>query len=250
MNSILRRTSAALAVATLAIASPALAGSHGEKSDAQATGKMSDEKMSDEQERAQMAAEVLSAAVTSEDGAIPEALLRKAWGVAVVPHVVKGAFGVGGRWGKGLVTCRTKDGRWSAPSFVSMGGASYGFQIGVEATDLILVFTDRSGLEGLLEDKVKLGADAGLTAGPIGRKAEAGTNLTLDSAIYSYSRSKGLFAGVALDGAVMTVDEEANGKAYGKDVSADALLHGKADSNATVQPFLKAMQQHVPRREA
>ena len=208
------------------------------------------EKMSDEAERAVKAAAVLEAAAQSEDAEIPRALLEKAWGVAVIPHVVKGAFGIGGRWGKGLVSERMEDGSWSAPAYVSIGGASYGFQIGVEATDLVLVFTDRAGLEALLDDGLKLGADAGVTAGPIGRKGEIGTNLTLDSAIYSYSRSKGLFAGVSLDGAVVTVDDDANRNVYGKDVSHEALLSGKVGKAAATAPFVKALQSHVPKRQA
>ncbi len=205
----------------------------------------------DEAERVEKAAEVLRAAVSGEDAEIPKALLEKAWGVAVIPHVVKGAaLAVGGRWGKGVVARRAENGKWSAPAFVSLGGASYGFQIGVEATDLVLVFTDPKGIDALLEDHLKLGAEAGVTAGPIGRKAEAGVNLTLDSAIYSYSRSKGLFAGVSLDGAVVDVDQDANAKVYGKDVTAKQLLDGKAGPNATVQPFLTALAKHVPAREA
>lgn len=211
--------------------------------------KSANDEMSDEAKRAEQAAEVLTAATTGADGPIPQALLQKAKGIAVIPHVVKGAMGVGGRWGKGVVSSRTADGTWSAPAFVSVGGASYGFQIGVEATDLILVFTDPKGIHALLDDKVKLGADAGLTAGPIGRKAETGVNLTLDAAIYSYSRSKGLFAGIALDGAVLDVDDDANARVYGKDVKVKQLLDGDVGANATVQPFLEAMADHVPMRQ-
>jgi lipid-binding SYLF domain-containing protein len=204
---------------------------------------------SDEAKRVEQAAEVVIAATTGADAAIPRALLQEAKGIAVIPHVVKGALGVGGRWGKGVVASRTAEGTWSAPAFVSIGGASYGFQIGVEATDLILVFTDPKGIQALLDDKVKLGADAGVTAGPIGRKAETGVNLTLDAAIYSYSRSKGLFAGIALDGAVLDVDQDANARVYGKDVKAKQLLNGKVGASATVQPFMEAMADHVPMRQ-
>jgi lipid-binding SYLF domain-containing protein len=207
-------------------------------------------KIDDETERAMKAAEVLEAAATSEDASIPNALLEKAWGIAVIPHVVKGAFGIGGRWGKGLVVQRLENGGWSAPAYVSVGGASYGFQIGVDATDLVLVFTDRSGLQSLLDDGLKLGADAGVTAGPLGRRGEIGTNLTLDSAIYSYSRSKGLFAGIALDGAVVTVDEDANHKVYGKDVTASTLLSGKVAPTPVVSSFHTALKAHVPARKA
>jgi lipid-binding SYLF domain-containing protein len=209
-----------------------------------------DKKESDEADRLRRAAAVLEAAVAAEDASIPEALLRKAWGIAVVPHVVKGAFGIGGRHGKGVVARRSEEGEWSAPAFVSLGGASFGLQFGVEATDLILVFTEREGLDALLEDRLKLGAEAGLTAGPLGRKAEAGTNLTLDSAIYSYSRSKGLFAGVSLDGAVLRVDRDANTRVYGLELSAEQILSGEAGAVDAVQPFREALAKHVPPREA
>ncbi|HMB71345.1 MAG TPA: lipid-binding SYLF domain-containing protein, partial [bacterium] len=142
------------------------------------------------------------------------------------------------------------DGSWSSPAYVSLGGASYGFQIGVEATDLVLIFTDKSGLDALLDDKLKLGAEAGVTAGPLGRKAEVGTNVTLDSAIYAYSRSTGLFAGVALDGAVMTLDDDANERVYGSKISHQALLRGSVEPGAVTKPFLSALQKYVPAREA
>lgn len=245
-------------LATLLLATPALAAgdaASGAKAegarDASAAKSAEPEKTSAEAQRAARAAEVLQAAARSEDSSIPEGLLRRAWGVAVIPHVVKGALGVGGRWGKGLVVERHDDGSWSAPAFIDVGGASYGFQIGVEATDLVLVFTDKSGLDSLLKDKLKLGADATVTAGPLGRKAEIGTNATLDSAIYAYSRSKGLFAGVALDGAVITIDDSANEAVYGSKVSHEALLHGNVTTGRdTVAPFLTALQKYVPSREA
>jgi lipid-binding SYLF domain-containing protein len=241
------RQGTAAMIAAVLTAVPALAGAQGEDA-AKAAG--NGDGAGDETERALRAAEVLEAAVQAEDGSIPQELLQRAWGVAVIPHVVKGALGIGGRWGKGLVVQRHEDGSWSSPAFVTIGGASYGFQIGVEATDLVLVFTDRSGLDSLLDDKLKLGADATVTAGPLGRKAEVGTNVTLDSAIYAYSRSKGLFAGVALDGAVLTLDDDANQKVYGSKVSRQALLRGSVEPGDSVAPFLEALRKHVPAREA
>jgi lipid-binding SYLF domain-containing protein len=249
------RQRALITIAAALIAAPALAG-EGEGEAAAAEGNAAEatttatDDTNDEAERAQRSADVLQAAVEAEDGSIPQNLLQRAWGVAVIPHVVKGALGIGGRWGKGLVVQRHDDGSWSSPAFVSVGGASYGFQIGVEATDLVLIFTDRTGLDSLLDDKLKLGADATVTAGPLGRKAEVGTNLTLDSAIYAYSRSKGLFAGVALDGAVLTLDDDANRKVYGAKISHQALLRGHLDGGDAVAPFLKALRKHVPAREA
>jgi len=247
---------ALVTVAAALMAAPAFADDAGSQQAAGKTAKpaaaerTSPSELNDEAERATRCAEVLQALVDAEDGSIPKELLQRAWGVAVIPHVVKGALGIGGRWGKGLVAQRHDDGSWSSPAFVSVGGASYGFQIGVEATDLVLIFTDKSGLDSLLDDKLKLGADATVTAGPLGRKAEIGTNVTLDSAIYAYSRSKGLFAGVALDGAVVTLDDDANEKVYGSRISHQALLRGHVESGPTVTPFLKALQKNVPAREA
>src|SRR5678810_560783 len=189
-------------------------------------------KQSDEGERAASAAAVLAEIMEAPDQGIPEALLKKAYGIAVIPHVVKGAFGVGGRYGKGLVAQRNADGGWGTPLFIEIGGGSFGFQIGVEATDIIMVFTNSEGIKPLLKGKLKIGADASATAGPVGRKAEVGTDILLKSAIYSYSRSKGLFAGVALDGAVISLDDSSNKSVYGKEsVAADlskASVRGSA----------------------
>lgn len=199
----------------------------------------------DETERASMAADIMHEMMTGEDREIPAALLEKAQGIAVVPHVVKGAFLVGGKFGKGLVTTRTADGGWSRPIYVDLGGVSYGFQAGVEATDLVLVFIEKDGVDSLLDDGVKLGADASITAGPVGRTAEAATNLTLDSAIYSYSRSKGVFAGISLDGAVLSVDDSANQVVYGPDANARAILEQTGPIPAAVAPFMKAVELHT-----
>jgi len=204
-------------------------------------------KPSDEAERAANAASVLSEIMEAPDQSVPEALLNKAYGVAVIPHVVKGAFGVGGRYGKGLVAQRNADGGWGTPLFVEIGGGSFGLQIGVEATDVVMVFTNRKGIEPLLKGKLKIGADASATAGPVGRKAEVGTDILLKSAIYSYSRSKGLFAGIALDGAVLQLDNDANKSVYGKEsVAADlAGSAGRTGPPAAVQPFLRALQKYA-----
>lgn len=143
---------------------------------------------------------------------IPPALLADAQGVAIIPRVVKAGFVVAGQGGHGVVMAREKDGTWGKPVFVNFGGGSVGFQVGVESTDVVLVFRDRKSLDRLLEGKgkVTLGADASLAAGPVGRKAGAGTDAKLEAEIVSYSRSRGLFAGVALDGSVIRPDANAN----------------------------------------
>ena len=205
-------------------------------------------KPTDEAVRTEHAADVLSEIMEAPDQGIPEALLKRAYGIAVIPHVVKGAFGIGGRYGKGLVAQRNADGGWGTPLFIEIGGGSFGLQLGVEATDVVMVFTNRDGIQPLLKGKLKVGADASATAGPVGRKAEVGTDILLKSAIYSYSRSKGLFAGISLDGAVIQLDDDANKSVYGKkSVAADVSVRKvSATALGIVQPFLRALQKYVP----
>jgi lipid-binding SYLF domain-containing protein len=142
---------------------------------------------------------------------------------------------------------RREDSSWSTPAYVEIGGGSFGLQIGVQATDLVLVFTEENGIKSLLKSKVKLGADASATAGPVGRKAEVGTDLLLRSGVLAYSRSKGLFAGISLDGSVIGIDDSANFKVYGKDVTGEQILLGKGvPTNATVDTFVKTLAEVSP----
>lgn len=202
----------------------------------------------EETERAQNAAAVLDEIMKTPDKGIPKELLLNSHAIAVIPHVVKGAFGVGGRFGKGLIAARTRTGTWGTPAFVDLSGGSFGFQIGVSATDLVLVFTDKGGLKGLLSGKLKFGVDAAAAAGPVGRTAEASTDVKLKSAIYSYSRSKGLFAGVSLDGAVMSIDDSANHKVYGIGVTGtDILVTSKVKASGTAEPFRASLNRHAAR---
>jgi len=205
-------------------------------------------KQTGERDRAVEAAKVLTEIMNIPEGAIPDELMARAHGIAVIPHVVKGAFGIGGQWGKGLMSQRGENGNWSPPSYIEIGGGSFGLQIGVQASDVVLVFTDETGIKGLLKGKVKIGADASATAGPVGRKAEVGTDILLRSGIFAYSRSKGLFAGISLDGSVVSIDEDANRKVYGKDVTGEGILLGKeVRANATVDEFLKTLQKVSPK---
>src|SRR5499426_3893849 len=198
-------------------------------------------------DRAAESAKVLTEIMNIPENSIPEELMARAHGIAVIPHVVKGAFGLGGQWGKGLMSQRGEDGSWSTPAFVEIGGGSFGLQIGVQASDVVLVFTDESGIKGLLKGKVKLGADASATAGPVGRKAEVGTDVLLRSGIFAYSRSKGLFAGISLDGSVVSIDDSANRRVYGKEVTGEwILLDNRVKPNATVQPFMTTLQMVSP----
>jgi lipid-binding SYLF domain-containing protein len=204
-------------------------------------------KNSTEAERASDAVNVLSEIMGIPENSIPEDLMARAHGIAVIPHVVKGAFGIGGQWGKGLMSQRREDGSWSAPSYIEIGGGSFGLQIGLQATDIVLVFTDEDGIKGILKGKVKLGADASATAGPVGRKAEVGTDVLLRSAVFAYSRSKGLFAGISLDGSVIGIDDSANRKIYGNNVTGgDILLRNDVPTNNVVGPFVAELQKVSP----
>ena len=198
-------------------------------------------------ERTERAVQVLNELNGTPDQGIPKNLLDKAEGIAVIPHVVKAALGFGGSWGKGLIAVRNENGGWSQPVFIELTGGSFGFQIGGQATDVVLVFTDRKGIDSLLSAKLKLGADASIAAGPVGRTADAGTDVKLESAVYSYSRSKGLFAGIALNGAVVSVDKDADHKVYGDQASAKDILamHGVQASEVTT-PFVRALDQYSP----
>ena len=201
----------------------------------------------DERERIESSVQVLQEMTRAEDAdGIPESLLARARAIAVIPHVVRGAFIVGGRWGKGVISARSADGTWGPASFLDLSGASVGFQIGGDATDVILVFIEENGLDALLEDRVELGANVSAAAGPLGRSVEIGTNVTLDSAIYGYSRSKGLFAGAALDGSVITIDDSANEKAFGREIDGDVAMSGEVDRPEIFQPFIDAVSEITP----
>ena len=200
----------------------------------------------DDAERAERAAQVLKEVMSMPDKGIPEELLENAKAIAVIPQVVKGALIVGGSYGKGLVSERTDDGGWSAPSYIDLGGGSFGFQIGAQATDYVLIFTNNDGIKPLLAGKVQLGADASVAAGPVGRTAAAATGDQFKSAIYTYSRSKGAFAGIALKGAVLSIDDSANHTVYGKKVTAqDLLVKQDVKPNSTVQPFVNALDKYA-----
>jgi lipid-binding SYLF domain-containing protein len=178
--------------------------------------------------RTDEAVRVLREIMQSPDHRIPRDLLRDAEAVAVIPDVVKAGFVIGGRHGRGLIAVRGADGAFSNPSFVSLTGGSIGFQAGVQSTDVILVFRTRRGVDGVVNGKFTLGADASVAAGPVGRNAALATDAALQAEIYSYSRSRGLFAGVALDGAVLRIDDDANSRAYGSGVTPRRIFEGGA----------------------
>jgi lipid-binding SYLF domain-containing protein len=161
--------------------------------------------------------EVLEQTMSIPEKGIPPALLNNASGIAIIPGVIKAGFILGGRYGRGILVIRDKDGSWSDPVFISITGGSIGWQVGVESIDIILVFKSSRSIKGILRGKFTLGADASIAAGPVGRQASASTDILLKSEIYSYSRSRGLFAGLALEGAALQINYDANEAFYGKE---------------------------------
>ena len=176
--------------------------------------------------RIQKATQVFQEIMKTPDQGIPHDLLEKAKCVAIIPGEEKLAFIFGEKYGKGVATCRTAHG-WSAPMFVAVGGGSVGFQIGGSVTDVVMLFMNDHALQSLLSDKFKIGADATVAAGPVGRHAAAGTDLKLNAEILSYSRSKGAFAGVSLDGAVVQADKSGDKAMYGPNVTRREILDGQ-----------------------
>lgn len=175
------------------------------------------------------ATQVLSELQASPDQNVPQWLLERAYAVAIVPSVIKVGLGVGARRGSGVLVVRRDDGHWTNPVFINLTGGSFGFQIGVQSTDVLLVFTSRASTEGIVGGKVTLGADASVAAGPVGRQTAAATDIGLTAQVYSYSRAQGLFAGVALDGSALTIDRKSNAAYYGKPgVLASEIIAGNA----------------------
>jgi lipid-binding SYLF domain-containing protein len=180
----------------------------------------------EENKLADNAVRVLKEIMMAPDKAIPKDLLQNAHAIAVVPDVIKAGFVVGGRHGNGLISVKTRDGTWSNPSFVSLTGGSVGFQAGVSSTDVVLVFRTQRGVDSIVHGKFTLGADASAAAGPVGRSATASTDAQLKAEIYSYSRSRGLFAGAALDGSALTIDNDANQAVYGEGITPRRIFEG------------------------
>ena len=191
----------------------------------------------DDVSRTQKAAQVFKEIMNTPDQGIPSDLLESAKCIAIIPGDVKFAFIFGGNYGRGLATCRTGHG-WSAPMFLAIEGGSVGYQIGGSSTDLVMLFMNDHALKSLLSDKFKLGADASIAAGPVGRNAAAGTDLKLNAEILSYSRSKGVFAGVSLDGAVVQADKSGDRAMYGDDVNRHEILDGKVAVPESAQALL------------
>lgn len=191
----------------------------------------------DATDRLENATQVMHEIMRAPDNGIPEEVLEHARCVAVVPHMVKGGFIFGAKAGKGVATCRTSNG-WSAPAFITISGGSWGLQIGVEAVDLVLIIQNERGMQKLLSSNFHVGGDASAAAGPVGRHAEAGTDWKMDVEILTYSRAKGIFAGLTLEGASIRQDTDSRRAIYGRGVTTRALLLGKVAAPAVAQPFL------------
>jgi lipid-binding SYLF domain-containing protein len=176
---------------------------------------------------------------------IPGWLLERAYGIVVAPNVIKLALGIGGRGGRGVMAVRNPDGTWSNPVFVTLAGGNVGFQIGVQSTDLVLVLMSRRSVEGIAGGKVTLGADASVAAGPLGRSAAAATDATLKAQVLAYARNEGIFAGVSIDGTVISVDDRSNASAYGvSDILASQILEGRI---ANAPPAARAFSESLAR---
>ena len=185
-----------------------------------------------EERRVAESADVLDQFLRIPEQSIPPTLLSRAYAVAVIPRVIKAGLTVGARHGKGILVVRQDDGAWSNPAFVALTGGSLGLQVGVQSTDIILVFKTRRGVDGIANGKLTLGADASVAAGPVGRHTGAATDLAFKSEVVSYSRSRGLFAGVALEGAGVTMDRKANAAFYGSPAMTPEKIFASASNAA------------------
>lgn len=200
-----------------------------------------------ETEKIATATEALAEIMKIPEKGIPSSLFRNVYGIAVIPGVIKVGFVLGGRYGQGIMVTRSRQGIWSNPSFITITGGSLGWQIGAQSTDIVLVFKSRRSIDGIMKGKFTLGADAAIAAGPVGRQAEAGTDVQLKAEVYSYSRSRGLFAGVALEGAALQIDGEANAAFYGvNDIRVEDILDsGNVKAPSAAETFRQLIMKYV-----
>jgi len=193
-------------------------------------------------DRMQKSVDVLHSIMSTPDKGIPEEVLSGAKCILVVPDLIKGGFIFGGKHGRGVASCRTSDG-WSAPAFVSVGGGSWGLQIGIEGVDLVMLVMNEQGFQHLLSSKFELTGEGSVAAGPVGRHASAGTDWKMNTEMLTYSRSKGVFAGLTLEGAVVEQDNDSTHAIYGKHMTFRNILSGKASTPASAEAFLKAVSE-------
>jgi lipid-binding SYLF domain-containing protein len=193
-------------------------------------------------QRIDAARDVVHELIQTPDKGVPDDIAAKATCVAVIPGLKKGAFIVGAEYGQGVVTCRNRH-RWSAPAFIQLTGASFGFQAGGQSTDLVLVAVNREGFEHLLKDKVKLGGDVSVAAGPVGRESQASTTELANAALLSYSRNKGVFAGADLSGDVVHQNQDDTRAYYGKEIPFETILTGGVPAPPSARSFLRTVSQ-------
>jgi lipid-binding SYLF domain-containing protein len=203
-----------------------------------------DDKQSDQVKRIDASATVLDEIMGAPDKGIPQELLESAKCVAVVPSMVKAGFIVGGRYGKGVATCRTREG-WSAPAPFTVAGGSWGLQIGGAAVDVVMLIMNDKGMERLLSSKFKLGAEASAAAGPVGRQTEANTDWKMRAEVLTYSRARGVFAGLELNGAVVKQDDDDTHILYGREVAFKDILEGKVNPPAGSQHFMATVRKYA-----
>ena len=199
---------------------------------------------SDIDKRLDASAEVLNEIMATPDKAIPDKVMRDAKCIAVIPSMVKIAVGFGGSHGKGVATCRTESGHWSAPAPITITGGSWGLQLGGQAVDLVMVVTNDDGMQHLLSSKFKLGADASAAAGPVGRDAGADTDWKMRAEVLTYSRARGIFAGIDLNGSAVTQDKDETRILYGRFVPFSDILSGKIRPRENTKPFLAAVRKY------
>ena len=190
--------------------------------------------------RLQSSVDVLQSIMATPDKGIPEEVLSNAKCILVVPDLIKGGFIFGGKHGRGVASCRTADG-WSAPAFVSIGGGSWGLQIGVEGVDLVMLVMNDQGFQHLLSSKFQLSGEGSVAAGPVGRHASAGTDWKMNTELLTYSRSKGVFAGLTLEGAVVEQDNDSTRAIYGKHMTFRNILSGKVSTPKSADAFMRAV---------
>src|ERR1700688_1247659 len=203
-----------------------------------------DKDQSDIAKRIDESAKVLNEIMATPDKAIPDKVMRDAKCIAVIPSMVKIAIGFGGNHGKGVATCRTESGAWSAPAPITITGGSWGLQLGGQAVDLVMIVTNEQGVQHLLSSKFKLGADASAAAGPVGRDAAADTDIQMRAEVLTYSRARGIFAGIDLNGSAITQDKDETRLLYDKFVPFSEILNGKVRPTAVAEPFLAAVRQY------
>jgi SH3 domain-containing YSC84-like protein 1 len=199
-----------------------------------------------EDKRLGQASEVFSEIMRTPDQGIPNDLLNKAQCVVIIPGMSKGGLLVGGDYGKGVATCRTANG-WSAPSFLTIGGGSFGLQLGFEKVDVVMLVMNHRGMDRLLSDKFTLGGDAAAAAGPVGRDTSAQTDVEMTAEILTYSRAKGVFGGLTLNGTVVKQDHDDNRDFYGPNVSAREILNGNARVPSAAQPLISQLSRWSPK---